>query len=48
MPLGNVVDKLHDEHRLAHAGTAEEANLAALHVWLQQVYHLDARGEHLL
>src|SRR4029077_19660752 len=27
--LGDVVDELHDEHGLADAGAAEEANLAA-------------------
>ena len=48
MRLGNVVDEFLDEHRLAHAGAAEQADLAALQVRLQQVYDLDAREEHLL
>ncbi|MEJ7730242.1 MAG: hypothetical protein WKG00_13615 [Polyangiaceae bacterium] len=30
--LGDVVDELHDDDRLAHAGAAEEADLAALAV----------------
>ncbi len=40
MALGDVVDELHDEHSLAHAGTAEEANLATTLVGSQQVHHL--------
>ena len=43
---GDTVDHLGDEHRLAHAGTAEEANLSALHVRLKQVDDLDAGLEH--
>jgi len=35
-------------HRLAHAGTAEEANLSALRHGLDQVHHLDARLQNLL
>ena len=35
--LGDVVDELHDEDRLAHTGTAEEANLTALGIGLDQV-----------
>ncbi len=38
--LGHVVDQLHDEHGLAHAGAAEEADLAALGVRGQEVYDL--------
>ena len=38
--LGHVVDQLHDEHGLAHAGAAEQADLAALGVGGQQVNHL--------
>ena len=45
--LGDAVDHLLDEHGLADAGTAEEADLAALHVGLEQVDDLDARLEHL-
>ncbi len=46
--LGDVVDELLDEHRLAHAGAAEEADLAALHVGGEQVDDLDAGLEDLL
>ncbi len=48
MTFGNVVDELHDEHRLAHAGTTEESNLTTLHVGLQQVDDLDARSQDFL
>ena len=41
MTLGDVVDELHDEHGLAHTGTAEETDLATLAVGLEQVNHLD-------
>ena len=41
------LDHLLDEHRLAHAGAAEEADLAALHVGLEEVDDLDAGLEHL-
>ena len=44
---GDVVDELHDEHRLADAGAAEEAGLAALGVGLEEVDDLDPRLEHL-
>ena len=40
--LGNVVDELHDEHGLAHAGAAEQADLAALGIGADQIHHLDA------
>ena len=42
MRLGDVVDQLLDEHGLAHAGAAEQADLAALQVGRQQVDDLDA------
>ena len=45
--LGEVVDELLDEHRLADAGAAEQADLAALGVGREQVDDLDARLEHL-
>jgi peptide chain release factor 1 len=45
--LGDVVDQLLDQHRLAHAGAAEQADLAALHVRGQQIDHLDAGLEDL-
>ena len=47
MRLGDVVDELLDEHRLAHAGAAEQADLAALGVGRQQVDDLDAGDEDL-
>jgi hypothetical protein len=45
--LGDVVDELLDEHGLADAGAAEEADLAALSVGGEQVDDLDARLEDL-
>ncbi len=45
--LGDVVDELHDENGLADAGAAEQADLAALGVWREQVDDLDARDEDL-
>ena len=43
---GHPVDHLLDEHGLAHAGPAEQADLATLHVGLEQVDDLDAGLEH--
>src|SRR5262249_27302380 len=43
--LRDVVDQLHDHHRLAHAGAAEQAGFAALHVRCDQIDDLDARLE---
>ena len=40
--LGHVVDQLHDQHGLAHAGAAEQADLAALGIGADQIHHLDA------
>ena len=48
MTLGNVVDELHDEHRLTYTGTTEESNLTTLHVGFQQVDDLDTRRQNLL
>ena len=45
--LGDVVDQLHDQHGLADAGTAEQADLAALEVGGQQIDDLDAGDQHL-
>ena len=45
--LGDVVDQLHNNDGLAHACAAEQSDLAAAQVGLQQVDHLDARFEHL-
>ena len=47
MRLGDVVDELLDEHGLAHAGAAEQADLAALGVGRQQIHHLDAGDQDL-
>ena len=47
MALGDVVDKLHNQHRLTHTGTTEETDLTTLRIGLQKVNHLDACGEHL-
>ena len=43
----DVVDQLHDQHGLAHAGAAEQPGLAALEVGLEQVDDLDPGLEHL-
>ena len=45
--LGDVVDQLLDEHGLADAGAAEQADLAALGVGRQQVDDLDAGHQDL-
>ena len=44
---GHVVDELLDQHGLAHAGAAEQADLAPLGIGLQQVDDLDARLQNL-
>ena len=44
---GDVVDQLHDDDGLADAGAAEQSDLAALQVRLEQVDDLDAGLEHL-
>ncbi len=48
MLLGEVVDQLHDDDGLADAGAAEEADLSALHVRLEEVDDLDAGLEELV
>ncbi len=45
--LGEVVDQLLDDDRLAHAGAAEQADLAAARVGREQVDDLDPGLEHL-
>ena len=45
---GDTVDHLLDEHRLADAGTAEQADLATLEIRADEVEHLDAGLEDLL
>ena len=47
MGLRDVVDQLHDQHGLADAGAAEQADLAALVVRRQQVDDLEAGDEEL-
>ena len=44
--FGNIIDKLHDKHGLAHTSTAKEANLTTFGIRLEQVNHLDTRIEH--
>ena len=46
MLLGEVVDELLDQDGLAHAGAAEQADLAALGIGGEQVDDLDAGLEH--
>ena len=45
--LGDIVDQLLDQHRLADAGAAEEADLAALGIGRQQVDDLDPGDQDL-
>mmetsp|Transcript_16102 Transcript_16102/g.35688 ORF Transcript_16102/g.35688 Transcript_16102/m.35688 type:complete len:366 (+) Transcript_16102:789-1886(+) len=45
---GDVVDQLHDHHRLAYTGSPEQADLSSLRIGGQQVHHLDAGHEDLL
>ena len=40
--LGDVIDKLHHVYGFAHAGAAEQADLAALGKRTYQINHLDA------
>ena len=47
MRLGDVVDQLLNQHGLADAGAAEQADLAALGVWRKQVHDLDAGDQDL-
>ena len=47
MRLGDVVDQLHDEHGLADAGAAEQADLAAFGVRREQIHDLDAGDQNL-
>ena len=46
--VGNVADKLHDQHRLSHARAAEQADLAAAGVGGHQIHDLDARLQDLV
>ena len=47
MRLGDVVDELLDQHGLADAGAAEQADLAALGIRREQIHHLDAGDENV-
>ncbi len=44
---GDVIDQLHDDDGLADPSAAEQADLAASKIWLQQIDHLDPGLEHL-
>ena len=47
MLLGHVVDEFHDDHGLAYAGAAEEADLSAFQEGLDQVDNFYSGLEHL-
>ena len=47
MTLGDVVDQLHDDDRLADTRAAEKADLPAFYEWRDQIDDLDARLEDL-
>ncbi len=47
MVLGDVVDELHDDHGLAHARPAKQADLAALQKRLNEIDDFHAGLEHL-
>ena len=47
MRLGDVVDQFLDQHRLADAGAAEQADLAAARIGREQVDDLDAGDQDL-
>jgi hypothetical protein len=44
--LGDVVNELHDEHRLAHPSTTKQADLATTLVWRQEVHDLCSKLKH--
>mmetsp|Transcript_309 Transcript_309/g.501 ORF Transcript_309/g.501 Transcript_309/m.501 type:complete len:305 (+) Transcript_309:1173-2087(+) len=44
----HIVDQLHNQHRLAHACSAKQSNLATSHVRRNQVNHFDAHSQHIL
>ena len=48
MFLGDIVDQLHDQQRLTHAGAAEQTDFTSFGIGFQQVDHLDSRIEDLL
>ena len=45
--LGDIVDQLHDDDRLADAGAAERAHFPAFQEGADQINDFDAGGEHL-
>ena len=46
MTFGDIVDQLHDEHRLSYAGTTKESGLSTLAIRLKQVDHFDTGIEY--
>src|SRR5215470_4634570 len=44
---GDIVDQLHDDNGLAHAGAAKQARLAAFQVRLDKVHNLKSSLKHL-
>ena len=47
MALGNIVNQLHNQNRLADAGAAEQADFAAFCIRLEQIDNLNAGGQNL-
>ncbi len=47
MTLGDVVDKLHDEHCLAHTGATEQTDFTTFAIGLKKVNHLYTGIEYL-
>src|SRR5262249_51151879 len=47
MKLGNIINKLHDDDRLADSGAAERAYLAALEERANQIDDFDSRRKNL-
>ena len=48
MLCGNIIDQLHHVDGFAHAGSAKQADLAALGKRTDQINHLDARLQQLV
>ena len=48
MSMGNVVNQLHDEHRLTHTSATKQADLTTLAERLNQVDDLDTGVQDLL
>ena len=47
MSFGDIVDQLHDEHRLSYTGTTEESDFTTFGIRFEQVNHLDTGVKHL-